>query len=493
MRPQLGSRGAAIVSVALGLTLAACSGPDPAGEQSDSGQAEGETVTLQFAAVPDPSGAEAFYRAELDRFTEENPNIQVELIMHPAPQYPNAIELSFQDGNPPDAFRLVPRNRLHERAKQNDWLLPLDDYITEDLVERFPEDAFDPALSNLRSGDEIVALPFAHRAWQNTKVLLYNPALLEEYGFDSPPEDWSEVAEYASEITEAGNGEVFGFSLMGQLPDFGAVVPEFTAVAGPTSVADIGIDYRTGQAAMADGALVEVVHWLRDLNAAGALTPGWESWQPEQMMAEFARERLAMMVVPPWFFGEIEKLNPDVELGIAPIPVPDGGREAYQTGGSTFPYLGIASSTEHPDEAWKLLDFLSSSEHHKRYYEEFKLATSMESAWMGEADEPTLRTLEIANETIKPAPDPSLGSPAAQELVNRIRNEVGVPWHEAAAETILRNDDFAAKAEQLDAELEQVIETAIAEMNAEGTWGEVSRDLITYPDWDPAEGFDGEN
>ena len=111
-------------------------------------------------------------------------------------------------GNMPDVFWM--HSNTASMYMEEGMLLALDDYIAAD-------DAIDLAnyyqgIVELYSYDGVqYALPKDH----DTIALLYNEAIFNEYGVDTPTDDWSwgDVQAAAQAITEASEGNVYGFAM----------------------------------------------------------------------------------------------------------------------------------------------------------------------------------------------------------------------------------------------------------------------------------------
>src|SRR5690606_939856 len=69
--------------------------------------------------------------------------------------------------------------------------------------------------------------------------------------------------------------------------------------------------------------------------------------------------RVAMMISSLAHVNLIREQNPDLDFSIAAIPAEDG-----YTGERGIPFaswgIGISANSEHPQEAWKLVEFLMS-------------------------------------------------------------------------------------------------------------------------------------
>lgn len=456
-------------------TLSACS---TNGSGSESG---GDSVELTIALVPDPSGASEFYREQFDKFEEANPGITIKVVENPADQQLNAVQLMFQQGNGPDVYRAQGDSALDSFVDRG-WALELDSLLTDDFLSRFDEGAFDPAVSGLHRNDHLYSLPLTWGDWSPLGVLVYNKDILSDAGVSDAPGTWSEFADAARKVTKAGDGKVYGTAPMNST---GIALTYFAQTATPYSMLP-NINLKDGKPQASSEKMVEMVKLWRDLQVDGALEPGWESWDGAKAFTEFAAGRLAMYATPAWHVAEIRKLNPEINMGIVPIPVPDSGRVGYSPKAASFSPLWSASSeTKHPEETLKLMDFLASVDFLKAYYETFGTMTASEQAWADAvAKNPDQQALvDIAKETNRIVPNPILMDNGAKELWGELASNPELDWHQPALKAVIEGADYAAAAKELDA----TVEGMIAE--AEKKNPDV-RKALKFSDWNPLENYE---
>lgn len=437
---------------------------------------EGE-VTL--AIVPDPSGASELYRAQMDRCEEENPGLTVNIIENPADQQLNAIELMFQQGDGPDVFQAQGQAAL-DRFYQKGWVASLSDYADQDFLDRFPDGKLaDPILSGVYRDGDLVSVPLTWGGWSYVSVLLYNKDVLAASGFDEAPETWSELEEIARTVSADNAGSVYGFA-----PTTGtaSVMNYLSPTGAPATIVTNGVDLTTGSANVSDPDFVALVDMLSGMQADGVLEPGWESWDGTKGFQEMAAGRLAMYVTAPWHVAQVRNINPDLDLGIAAPPVPDEGRQAYNAQLSSYaPHWSMSSETENPDAAWAVMECLGSEEFQGAYYEKFGTLTAIESTWRGATTEDQTAIVDIADETVRYAPNPALLSTGGAAIFNALAGQTGLNPVAAAAGAIIQNQPFGPIAAQLDAQIDSAIDAV----------PDASRDDITFADWDPLENYGG--
>ena len=123
--------------------------------------------------------------------------------------YWTLLEAGASGGQMPDVFWM--HSNTAQMYMENDLLLKLDDYIAAD-------DSIDLAnyyegITQLYSSNgSQYALPKDH----DTIALLYNKAIFEKYGVDTPTDDWTweDVQAAAAAITEAGAADgVYGYAI----------------------------------------------------------------------------------------------------------------------------------------------------------------------------------------------------------------------------------------------------------------------------------------
>lgn len=469
----------AAAATVVALTATGCNLVGAGEDDSNTDDASGATATVTVALVPDPPGASEFYRAQFDLLEEENPGLTVDVLENPADQQLGAVELMFQQGDPPDVFRAQADgfDRMYERG----WTHSLEEFVTDDFLARFPEGTMNPATSGLHRDGELYTLPLVTGKWE-ARPLVVNMAILRENGYDAPPATWSEFEEMARTITANGGGSVFGYAPFNSKA---GGVEMFAQTAVPGSVLSDGIDFRTGKPATASPGLVEAVEMHRRMQADGVMAPGWESWDANRPFTEFAAGTIAMYPTPTYQVAEIRKLNPEIEMVVAPMPVPDSGRVAYTPLRQSFsPIWSMSSETEHPEDAWKVMDFLASPEFHQAYYEEFGTLTALEGAWEDQAmDNPDQAAiLGVADETVRLIPNPILASEGGAAILQARAQRPELRFVDAAVDAIINDKPFLPIAQELDAQLQTFLDEQVAA-------GTGTLEDITFPDWDPLENY----
>lgn len=320
----------------------------------------GEQVTISYA-LWDANQARLI-ETLIDEFEEKNPNIKIDMQVTAWTEYWTALEAAGTGGSLPDTFWMHSNNIYYYGS--NDQLLDLTDYINKSsLVDlaNYPE--------GLNQIYNIDGKQYAVPKDYDTIALWYNKALFDEAGIAYPDETWTwdTMKEAAKKLTKA-DGSQYGFSagLNCQEGYYNFVYQN----GGEIITADKKSGY---DEAATIGGIDEYFSYIRD-----GLSP--EIYDDLARAQSLQNGLCAMGLFGSWNlsgFASSDIMVKDYDCAV--LPSANDGTRA-----SIFNGLGnaIAATTEHPDEAWKWIEFLSSKEGQERQAE---LGIAI-SAYNGSAD-----------------------------------------------------------------------------------------------------------
>ncbi len=321
---------------------------------------DGEQVTISYA-VWDSNQAKLI-QTLADEFEEANPNIKIDIQVNGWSDYWTALEAAGTGGSLPDTFWMHSNNIYYYGS--NDQLLDLTDYIAKsDLVD----------LSNYPQGlDDIYNIDgkqYAIPKDYDTIALWYNKTLFDEAGISYPDETWTwdDLKEAAKKLTK-DDGSQYGFcaGLHNQEGYYNFVYQN----GGEIITADKTSGYD-------EEATIAGIEEYFSYVAEG-LSP---EIYDDQARAEAIENGLcAMGLFGSWNlsgFASTDFMTENFDCAV--LPSSNDGTRA-----SIFNGLGnaIAATTEHPDEAWKWVEFLSSKQGQE---EQASLGIAI-SAYNGTAD-----------------------------------------------------------------------------------------------------------
>lgn len=331
------------VAGAAALVLTGCSGTaetddDTTGDDTSGG---GDVVTLEFSQWWEPELPEGAFRALMDRFEEENPGIEVELLSGPYASTKEQVVAGAAAGTMSDVVGL-----------DGAWV---SDFAAQgaiaDLTALMDEVGYDD--SELASQVQVDGATYMIPVVNFVYPMFTNDALLAEAGVSAPPTTRSEFADAAAAITSENT---YGWILPLSLEAPNGIqndVMSWVWASGGTMLDD-------GAPALVDNAdVTSATEFIQGLWDDGVIAPGAFTMKEQDKVEEFTNGRVGMMIDSLAHVNLIRESNPDLEFSISAIPAEDG-----YDGERGIPYaswgIGVAENSEHKAEAFKLVEFLMS-------------------------------------------------------------------------------------------------------------------------------------
>ena len=328
----------AIVLLA-GLVLSACTPkPTAAAEQKN------EPVQLKMTIWGSSSDPEV-YRTRLDLFEAKNPTIKVELVYIPS-DYAQKVQTMIAGGTSPDIIQLA--EDVHGYSSKGQ-ILPLNDYVTKynvNLNERFGTGGLVAAYS--RDG-KLYAMPDRGGAL----ILYYNKAMFDAAGLSYPTKDWTwtEFLDAAQKLTirEGDQVKQYGFAAGDWWPWWMSFIYQ-----NGGQVLDAN-----GKPALDTPETVEALQFYVDLVYKYKVAPSPTDYanlgtnSPDPL---FAQGKVAMITTGFWNVGSLQQV-PDLKWDIAPLFKQKKSATVMFGSG-----LAISKDSKHPEEAFKVIEFLTSEE-----------------------------------------------------------------------------------------------------------------------------------
>lgn len=360
-----------VFAIIFGLTtvLASCSSTTqetpantnttPSNESSnDQAKDEGkspEPVTIEFWHTYSDTEEVIFNEQVLPLFQSQYPHITVNATRMPYEGLKQQVIAGVAGDAAPDLMRMdiiwVP-----EFAKLG-ALTALDDKegFAELKDQLFPG----PLATNFYNGQHY-GLPLN----TNTKVAIYNKALLAEAGLSEPPKTFDELVAAAKTLKAK---DIFGIGIGGTGP--WTTLPYFWTLGG--SVTDEAFTRASGYLNSPES--VAALEKILELNQAGLLAPTILGGEPGTW--DGVKEKYLMIDDGPWFYSI---LGEDALKLTVPALLPSGaGGSVSVVGGED---LVIFSNSKHPEEAWTFMQFLMTEEPQTIMAQTGMIPTNMKAA-----------------------------------------------------------------------------------------------------------------
>ena len=244
-----------------------------------------EPVTIQYFTWT--SGSMSTIEPMVEKFNETNEdNITVEVVLKTG-DWQTALKTAILSGQAPDILHGV--ENISE-ALSNQWIEPWDNYLSEDFKEKI-----DPYTYKVSVNSELNTYAFVWGA--KTYKLAYNEDLFKEAGITELPTTWEEVYECAKKITEAGNGEYYGFGLSSAIS--GSAVPFIAEPIGAyEGYYKMGYDFSRNTYDFSY--MKPYIELFRKMIAEGLTFPGAETLDNDSLRAQFAAGRIGIMPSVSW-------------------------------------------------------------------------------------------------------------------------------------------------------------------------------------------------
>jgi multiple sugar transport system substrate-binding protein len=281
------------------------------------------------------------YQARLDLAAEAFPNIHVELLYTPD-DYDQRIQTMIAGGESPDIIQLA--EAVHSYSSRGQ-LLGLNELAANiDLDARFGSNYL-----QYQGEGNLYAMPDRGGAM----IVYYNIDMFDAAGLEYPSAEWTweefHAAAQALTIVEGDEVVQYGFAAGGWWPWWLSFIYQ-----NGGSLFD-----EAGQPNFNTPEVVEALNFYNDLVYTSRVAPSPEDYanlgtnSPDPL---FAQGKVAIIMTGFWNIASlrtVENLNWD----IAPVwQNVERGTVSFGSG------LAISSDTEHPEEAFQIIDFLTGAE-----------------------------------------------------------------------------------------------------------------------------------
>jgi len=321
---------------------------DDTAEVVDDTADSGEKITLRFW---DMVWGDAEYAAEAEklaqRYTEENPNVEIEYQSIPWQNRYETFSVAIASGEGPDVST-GGGYQQHQFAASGD-ILPLNDIIdeweAEGKLDDFPEGMVEFFQDS--EGNQL-GIPFNI----DPRGILYRTDLFEEAGIEIPT-TWDELYEAAVQLTDADDNQ---YGLVYPVSDSTAniVFASWMLANGGGVWNEDGIT-----PTWTSEENKETIEFITKLRDAGVFPDGMASYENPDAQKVFLQGNAAMIVNSVGLGTQIVDQGEEFAGKVALMPMPKGPSAAEPAMASAMNAYMAYSTTEHPEEAKAFLKWWS--------------------------------------------------------------------------------------------------------------------------------------
>ncbi|GHD19240.1 ABC transporter substrate-binding protein [Nocardiopsis kunsanensis] len=410
-----------LATAAAGLLLTGCAGAGATASSED-------TVRLTVAIVSNPQMQDAI--SLQSEFREQHPGIEVDFVSLPENEARAKITTSVATGGGEFDAVMISNYETRQWAEYG-WLENLQPHI-DDAEGYDPEDFIPSIRDDLSHEGDMYSVPF----YGESSFVAYREDLFAEAGAEMPEDPtWEEIADLAAEMDGVEPG-VSGICMRG-LAGWGEVLSPFNSIlntfGGRWYDQNWNAELDSPEFRETAGFYVDLV---REHGQPGAANSGFGD-----CLNQYAQGRSAMFYDSTSMVSTIEDENAGTVAGLngyAPAPVAE-----TDYGGWLYTWsLGIPSTSEHKEEAWAFLEWMTDKDYVRTVAEEYgwqrvppgnRLSTFEEPAYQevaGAYAEPMLSGIEDADPAdpgTRPVPYEGIGFlaiPEFQDLGTRVSQQL---------------------------------------------------------------------
>lgn len=338
----------AILGSALAVSLlAGCASNGPGGaasgnKQAESGTAAPKEVTLKvFIAQPR-------FKEQYDKFVadfvakekaDKNLVVKVQMEMPPNDQAPQILKTRLAANDVPDVFSLHATNELPTYYKAG--------YVEDLSNQPFASKILDSVKPAVTIDNKVLAVPLETLDWG----YLYNKKIFADLGLKPP----TTVTEMKTVIETLKKNKITPFELAYKEAQWPQLFLPLTVGALVNTENKDFIERMNSDKGSFSEIKAQLFANFDLVNANGtdrafdvAATDG---------AAAFAQGKAAMWVMGPWYADSILKSNPDMQIGVAPLPINDNPNATMiNMGVSTS--LAVASASKNKELARDFVNFV---------------------------------------------------------------------------------------------------------------------------------------
>lgn len=194
----------------------------------------------------------------------------------------------------------------------------------------------------------------------DTKYLYYNKAMLDKAGIKTPPASWQQVMDDAKVLKDKG---IVKYPLVWSWSQAEALVCDYTTLVSGFG----GSFYQNGKLDFSTPASLKAVTLMKTSLDQGLSNPASREYLEEDVRKAFSNGDAAFALNWTYMYNMANDLKQSKvagDVGIVPAPGDTPDKPGAVNGSMG---LGIAKASQHPEEAWQYIHYLTSQPVQDKY------------------------------------------------------------------------------------------------------------------------------
>ncbi|MEK3721212.1 ABC transporter substrate-binding protein [Paenibacillus sp. FSL H8-0034] len=313
--------------------------PAPSSGKESSNSNAKKTLSMMINVADQP--VQDVYRQILNDFSKENPDIAVN-IQFPGSAYENNMKVKMAANDLPDVFDThgwaqIRYGEYLADLKDEPWAKQLTDTIQNVVTDK---------------AGKVYVLPIS----EAKDGIMYNVDMLKKYNLE-PPQTFDDLITVAEKIKKESGGKTTPFFLSGI--DESTIGTYFDYFANSLLISPASNS--------ADALLKNTFDWnkwnplpekLLDIKNRGLINEDFLTAKRSEIPAAFAAEKVAFVLLAPSFVDAVNKIKPDMKVGLMPIPSMSADDKPNFSGGERST-MGVWKDSKNMAESKKLLQFFA--------------------------------------------------------------------------------------------------------------------------------------
>lgn len=356
---------AAVLGISAMAAMAGCGkGNEELSSSSDTASTkdDGNVTKLVFLRAGTEEARKNYWQEVVEGFEKENPDIEIEYQECPyGDDFETKLNTGFASGTAPDVINFT--------MASMGTRVPLGQYASlDDYVENWEgkDDFMQNALTLGTINDSLYGLP----VFADPRLLIYNKEMFEEAGLDpdNPPTNWDELLEAQEKLVKKDGDNVVQTGI--GIPTSGSNLHQWFSIFMEENGLKNLVDEDDNSVLINDPKAIEAADFMLKLKNIGTIQ--WDCSNGDQN--PFSTGLAAMT------FGndqDYQTYNSGALKGKIALASPMKNEKQATFCGMSF--LFMSQETEHKEEVWRFMEYVSNPDNMWKRYEEIGCAPLRES------------------------------------------------------------------------------------------------------------------